>query len=167
MEFTREALRALGITDEHALDEIMAAHDALVAAHNTAMQTLQGQYDTDTAALRGQLETQAYDHAAEKFMEGYKFTSQAARKAALADFKAKGIKYADGKFEGAEAFMDEYRQADPAAFAGEEGDPGTGASGNSGSGISGRPFFSPVGGQGGSQGSANPFEGLFNFPAIH
>ena len=164
MEFTREALKALGVTDEHALDEIMAAHDALVTAHNTAIQTLQEQYDTDTAALRGQLESQAYDHAAEKFMEGYKFTSQAARKAALADFKAKGIKYADGKFEGAEAFMEEYRKTDPAAFA--AGNPTGDPEGNSDTGA-GKPFFSPIGGQGGSQGSANPFEGLFNFPAIH
>ena len=168
MAITRERLQALGITDEHTLDEIMRENDAQVNAHSTALQTLQDRYDTDTAALRGQLESQAYDHAAEKFMEGYKFTSQAAKRAAMADFKAKGIKYADGKFEGAEAFMEELKKADPEAFAKDEAGAPAAGSGSDGSDGAGKPFFSTGGtGSGAGQGDANPFDNLFGFSAVN
>ena len=56
----------------------------------------------------------------------------------MADFKAKGIKYADGKFEGAEAFMDELKTADPGAFVVESsGGSGAGADPTAGAGSNG------------------------------
>lgn len=165
MAITKKFLEDHGITDEAAVNAILQENEAALTA-------LQQRYDTDTADLRGQLETQAYDHAAEKFFDGFKFSSQAARKSAMADFKAKGIKYADGKFDGAEAFMDELKKSDPDAFA-KEAAGGTGAGAGSGAGGAGTgggagtPFFSSGGTGSGSGQEANPFEGLFGFPNVN
>lgn len=170
MAITKKFLEDHGITDEATVNAILQENDSAVSAHTAALTALQQRYDTDTADLRGQLETQAYDHAAEKFFDGFKFSSQAARKSAMADFKAKGIKYADGKFDGAEAFMDELKKSDPDAFAKEaEGGAGvgSGAGGAGSGGGAGTPFFSSSGtGSGGGQ-EANPFEGLFGFANVN
>lgn len=174
MAITKKFLEDHGITDEATVNAILQENDSAVSAHTAALTALQQRYDTDTADLRGQLETQAYDHAAEKFFDGFKFSSQAARKSAMADFKAKGIKYADGKFDGAEAFMDELKKSDPDAFAKEaeggagagSGAGGAGSNGGTGGGA-GTPFFSSGGtGSGGGQ-EANPFEGLFGFSNVN
>lgn len=87
---------------------------------NTKLTELQTKYDTDTKGLQEKLNDQAYDHAAEKYFDGYKFTSNAARKAALADFRTKKLKLADGKFEGADEFIAALKKEDPSAFATED-----------------------------------------------
>lgn len=186
MAITRDFLKNLGITDEHTLDAVMQEHDALAAAHSAALGSLQSKYDSDTQTLRSQLDSQAFDFAAEKFISGYRFSSKAAEKAALADFKAKGLKASNGVFgEDAAAFMEEYRNSDPAAFLSDghdgqsEGTPltwsqlnsnsinGTQVNGSSAEHI--KPNFTSFGsmGAGGnSEKSTNPFDGLFNFTSV-
>lgn len=87
---------------------------------NNKIAELQAKYDTDTKTLTAKLEEQAYDHAADKFFDGFKFSSNAAKKAALADFRAKKLKLTDGKFEGADEFMAALKKDDPSAFAAED-----------------------------------------------
>jgi hypothetical protein len=114
-------------------------------ALNAKITELQSKYDKDTADLTAKLEGQTYDYAADKFFDGYKFSSNAARKAAIADFKAKGIKLKDGKFEGADEFITGLKKDDPAAFVAEDAD--------------GKPIFT-TGGTGGSGGTPDPFDAV-------
>lgn len=146
---------------------------------NTALsdqiKTLQSKYDTDTKALQEKLDTQAYNHAADKFFDGYKFSSKAARKAALSDFTAKKLKLVDGKFEGADEFMAALKKDDPTMFAPDEtdgkdgkGGTGTGTGGTGADGGTGKqpPQFT-TGSQnnGGGNGDAkSPFD--FGFTSV-
>lgn len=128
---------------------------------------LQTKYDADTKALQDKLSAQAYDHAADKYLSGFKFSSTLAREAVLSKFRSKAFKMTDdGKFEGAAEFMEELKKTDPSAFAkedGEGGDEGNGAGGGNGGGQP--PHFSnPNGGSGNGGGQTNPFS--FSFSAV-
>lgn len=126
---------------------------------------LQQKYNDDTKALTGKLAEQANDFAAEKFLDGYKFTSKAARRAVLADFrKAESVKYVDGKIVGGKEFMEKYKTDEPDCFVPEDNgdDGGKGGAGNGGNGgnngAGNFPRFAPNGSkQGGGQngGDAN------------
>lgn len=137
--------------------------------------TLQQKYDDDTKALNTKLTEQANDFAAEKFLDGYKFTSKAARRAVLADFrKAEGVKYVDGQIVGGKEFMVKYMADEPDCFVPEDGDKGgddgNGAGGNGGAGAGGNggfPRFTPPGGgQGGGQ-DGNGGNGNFDFSGFN
>lgn len=78
---------------------------------------LQTKYDNDTQALKDQLTQQALDHDAEKFVAGYEFSSDYARKAILADFKSKNFeRNENGEFVGAKEWMEELKSTSPDAF---------------------------------------------------
>lgn len=125
---------------------------------------LQSKYDADTKALQDKLAAQAYDHAADKYLDGFKFSSTSARKAVLAEFRSKAFKMTDdGKFEGAAEFMEGLKKSDPSAFAKEEGgDEGNG--GNGGNGGQQKPphFSNPQGNGNNGGGQNNPFSFSFN-----
>ena len=131
---------------------------------------LQQKYNDDTKALTTKLTEQANDFAAEKFLDGYKFTSKAARRAVLADFrKAEGVKYVDGQIVGGKEFMDKYMADEPDCFVPEDGGKG-GDDGNGGAGAGGNggfPRFTPPGGgQGGGQ-DGNGGNGNFDFSGFN
>lgn len=83
---------------------------------NKKLAELQEKYDTDTAALQKKLNEQTLDFATERYFSGIEFASELAKKAAMAEFKAKGFKYENGKFVGADEFITELKKTDPAAF---------------------------------------------------
>ncbi|MBR2716443.1 MAG: phage scaffolding protein, partial [Oscillospiraceae bacterium] len=75
-------------------------------------------YNTDTKALKDQLDSVKYGHAVDKAVGSLKFTSESARKAFVADLTAKKLQLQDdGKLLGLEDFTKTYREADPGAFA--------------------------------------------------
>lgn len=84
---------------------------------------LQTKYDQDTADLKKQLDDQKAEFetsaATEKFFEGVEFSSALAREAAIAQFKAKGFKLADGSFQGGKEWLDDLRKTSPDAFKAE------------------------------------------------
>ena len=124
---------------------------------------LQSKYDADTKALQDKLAAQAYDHAADKYLDGFKFSSTSARKAVLAEFRSKAFKMTDdGKFEGAAEYMEGLKKSDPSAFAKEEGDGGD--EGNGGNGGQQKPphFSNPQGNGNNGGGQSNPFSFSFN-----
>ena len=83
---------------------------------------LQAKYDTDTKALQTKLDDQAASHATEAAFAGVNFASALAKKAAIADFRAKGYKLgADGKYAEAESYIAQLKKDDPAAFKTEVG----------------------------------------------
>ena len=82
---------------------------------------LQTKYDTDTKDLQKKLDDQAADHATEAAFAGVNFASALAKKAAIADFKARGYKLGtDGKYAEAESYIAQLKKDDPAAFKVEE-----------------------------------------------
>lgn len=76
-------------------------------------------YNADTQALKDQLDAANYGFAVKNAVSGYKFSSEAARKAFLADLTAKKLPLQDGKLLGLDDFAKSYRETDPAAFAPE------------------------------------------------
>lgn len=97
-------------------------------------------YNTDTKALKEQLETVKYGHTVEKSAEGLKFSSGAAKKQFVADLTAKKLPEQEGKLLGFDDFLKAYRESDPDAFAAEDGKD---------------PVFSRGGGGGGSAGGSD------------
>lgn len=78
---------------------------------------LQSKYEADTKALQKKLDDQAMDFAIEQTFAGVEFSSGLARKAAIADFRAKGYKLGeDGKFKEADAYFEQLRKDEPGAF---------------------------------------------------
>lgn len=77
-------------------------------------------YNTDTADLQKKIGQQAYDFEAERYVGKYKFSSELARKAALSDFREKQFQLQDGAFLGADDFMKQMKESNPAAFVEEE-----------------------------------------------
>lgn len=78
-------------------------------------------YNEDTKALKDQLDETTYGFAVKEALTGYKFTSESARKAFMADLTAKKLPLQEGKLLGLEDFTKAYQASDPAAFV-PEGD---------------------------------------------
>lgn len=77
-------------------------------------------YEADTASLQKQMEQQTYDYEAERYLSKFKFSSELARKAAIADFREKKFQLQDGAFLGADDFMKQLKETNPTAFVDEE-----------------------------------------------
>ena len=77
-------------------------------------------YNEDTAALQGQLADMRYNQAAQAATEGLKFSSASAKKAFMADLRAKELEVSDKGLNGFDDFLKSYQESDPDAFAAEE-----------------------------------------------
>lgn len=77
-------------------------------------------YNTDTQALKQQLEAQSYAHTVEGAVSGMKFSSEAAKKAFVADLTAKKLPAQDGKLLGLDDYVKAYKEADPGAFVSDQ-----------------------------------------------
>lgn len=94
------------------------------SADNEALKTqlgdLQSKYNTDTQALNQKLKDQQTEfetsRATESFFSGVEFSSQLAKDAAIAQFKAKGFKLADGVFQGGKEWLEDLKKNSPDAF---------------------------------------------------
>lgn len=62
-------------------------------------------YNTETKALNDRLAAQERAHQTDRFLDGYKFTSKAARAGIRSEFEAKKFKLEDGVFQGAADYM--------------------------------------------------------------
>ena len=80
-------------------------------------------YNTDTQALKDQLEGVKYGYAVDNAVSGIKFTSESAKKAFVSDLTAKGLKLQDGKLLGLDDFTKTYKESDPGAFASDDPTP--------------------------------------------
>jgi hypothetical protein len=79
-------------------------------------------YNTDTAALKKQLEDTTYNHAVNGAVSALKFSSESAKKAFVAELTAKKLPLQEGKLLGLDDYTKTYKEADPAAFAPEDDD---------------------------------------------
>lgn len=77
-------------------------------------------YETDTAALNQQIETQKRTFAAEKFLDGQKIKSPLAKKSILSEFMSQNLEFKDGAFVGADDYMKKMREQYPDDFESEQ-----------------------------------------------
>ena len=90
-------------------------------------------YNTDTQALKDQLDAANYGFAVNGAVAGLKFTSESAKKAFVADLTAKKLPLQEGKLLGMEDFVKTYQTSDPNAFL-PEGDDKTPVASKGGTG---------------------------------
>ena len=117
-------------TENNGLKEQIAQRDNDIAALResatanegvkTQLEQLQTKYNTDTAELQKKLDEQKLEFetqtATEKFFEGVEFSSDLAREAAVAQFKAKAFKLSDGTFQGGKEWLEDLKKSSPDAF---------------------------------------------------
>ena len=105
--------------DLEALKEQVAGHEDLT----TQLGNLQKKYDDDTKSLNEKLEAQAYDFDAERFLAGYEFSSDYAKKAILSEFKEQKFKRdtESREFLGGKEWMEKLKEKSPSAFKAEAG----------------------------------------------
>ena len=77
-------------------------------------------YESDTKALQDQLASKDYEFNAKEYLSKFKFTSDLAKNAVIADFKAKNFKLENGTFLGADDYMKQLQESNPGAFVSEE-----------------------------------------------
>lgn len=136
-----EELKALGLNDEQ-VQKVFAMNGADIERKNQTIATLTAERDTARTQLgeankklegydpdwktksenaarqaRQQVEALQSDFAAESAVSGLKFSSESAKKAFLAELKAKKLTLQEGKLLGFDDFLADYRKTDPGAFA--------------------------------------------------
>lgn len=103
-------------TDIASLRESASANEGF----KTQLEQLQTKYNTDTADLQKKLDDQKIEFettaATEKFFEGVEFSSDLARDAAIAQFKAKAFKLDNGVFQGGKEWLEDLKKNSPDAF---------------------------------------------------
>lgn len=139
----RDEVKAIvpGITDEQ-LDKVMDLNGADIEKHKQTITTLTTERDAAREQLgeankklegydpewkakaaaaendaRAQVAALQSDFAAQSAASGVKFSSESAKKAFLADLKAKKLTLQDGKLLGFDDFLTDYKKSDPSAFA--------------------------------------------------
>ena len=139
----REELQAIeGITPEQ-IDAIMGLHQKDVLGWQNKFNTQQTQIDTlntkvsefngvDVKKLQkdfddlqtkydADMAAKDKDFAKQMYFNGIQFTSNLAKSAAIAEFDKKGLEFKDGKFVGADEFIEELKKDNPTAFVSKEG----------------------------------------------
>lgn len=89
-----------------------------IATVQQQLSELQAKYDTDTAALKGQLADRDYSDAISKAItgKGLKFSSKSAERAFTAALKEKKLEMKDGELSGLDDFIKAQQEFDPDAF---------------------------------------------------
>lgn len=142
-----EELKALGLNDEQ-VQKVFAMNGADIERKNQTITTLTTErdaartqlgeankklegYDPDWKSKAEKSENDAKaqvaelhsEFAAQTAVSALKFSSESAKKAFLADLKAKKLPLQDGKLLGFEDYLKSYRESDPDAFAPEKAAP--------------------------------------------
>ena len=140
----REFLKGLELENEM-IDKIMAEHGKTtkkyldkIDAKDTELGNLQGELKdandkikafagVDVNGLKSEAEDWkakyeglCTDNAINEYFKDTKFTSELARKATIAEFKEQKFELKDGKFTGADEFMEKFKKENETAFV-EEG----------------------------------------------
>lgn len=92
--------------------EIQSYKDMDIEGIKKSAKEWEDKYNADTKALEDKLTAQEYSHAADMFMSKYQFTSKPAREGVMAEFNKKGFKLEDGKFLGAEDYMNSLMESE-------------------------------------------------------
>lgn len=105
---------------KEASTEIQSYKEMDIEGIKKKTQEWENRYKADTEALQKQIEQQGYDFETERYIGNYKFSSDLARKAALSELREKKFQLQDGTFLGADDFMKQMKESNPAAFVDEK-----------------------------------------------
>ena len=105
---------------EDAQVEIKSYKDMDIEGIKTKAADWEKKYNDDTKALQDKLDAQVYGAALDKFVDGYQFTSELAKKAVVTELKEKGFKLDGTTLLGGKDFMEELKTNNPTAFVEED-----------------------------------------------
>ena len=77
-------------------------------------------FEKKEAEMNQKLAQKERDHQMDKYFSGLKFSSESAKRGIIAQFNEQNFDLKDGKFVGAEEFMNKLKETDAGAFAKEE-----------------------------------------------
>lgn len=97
-------------------EELKKFKDMDIDSIKKATQDLQTKYDNDTKELNLKLQRQEYNHNADKYFSNYEFSSEFARNGVRSEFDKKDFKFEDGKFLGADEWVNGLKESNPNAF---------------------------------------------------
>ncbi len=80
------------------------------------MASLQDKYNADMKAYKAQLAEQSYEFAVKEYANGIEFSSSAAKRDFVSQFKQAGLKMDGDKILGADDFRAKYQETNPDAF---------------------------------------------------
>lgn len=102
--------------------EALKASEAGAESLQTKLTQLQQKYDTDTETYRTQLAQRDYMDAVNQTIaeKNIQFSSNAAKKAYIAELKEKQLELKDGRLSGFDDFHKAQMETDPEAFAGDK-----------------------------------------------
>lgn len=83
---------------------------------NADMATLQEKYNSDMKAYKAQLAEQSYEFAVKEYANGIEFSSAAAKRDFIGQFKQAGLKMDGDMILGADDFKTKYQESNPDAF---------------------------------------------------
>ena len=83
-------------------------------------ENFQKEAEAQKAEFAKQLQAKEYEHAAKEFVGGHKFSSEFAKNAFMKEFLAKELKLEDGKFLGADDYVNQFRESNPGVFVEEQ-----------------------------------------------
>lgn len=127
-EFEKKLSKVEGERDNYK-EQLDTATETLKGFEGVDIETMKTQLkDWQTKAenaekdYQSKLEARDFEDALKTAMEGYKFTSEAAKKAVMSEVKGAGLKLKDGKILGLGDLMETIKTADASAFV-DEGNP--------------------------------------------
>ena len=122
---------------------------------------LQAKYKEDTEKLNTTIKQTEYNHVADRFLNGYNFTSNFARKAIYTELINKALPLENGELKGGKDYIGELMKDNADAFVTEKKPPDTSQTPNTKPQAFGKPQFTATTNNGGKNGETqtNPFSG--------
>ena len=117
----REFLKNLGLTDEQ-VNQIMTENGndiekyrKEVESKTKELETLNTKYES-AQKLNNKLTQQERDFATNSYFAGMNFTSESAKRGIISQFKEQNFELKDGKFIGADEYINGLKESDAGAF---------------------------------------------------
>lgn len=112
LELERDNAKTKAETAEKTIEELKTDDEATkkqIEEYKTKAEEAENKYNSKIQQI-------AYDDALNEALKGYTFSSAYAKKAVVAEIKAKELKLVDGKLMGIDTVINEIKETDPAIF---------------------------------------------------
>lgn len=86
-------------------------------------ETFQKETESQKLDFENKMKAQEYEFAAKDYINGLKFTNDFTKNAFLKEFMSQELKLDEGKFLGAEDYINKFKESNPGVFAEESTDP--------------------------------------------
>ena len=83
----------------------------------TKYETFQSEAEKTKSEYENKIKLQEYEFAAKEYINGLEFTNDFTKQAFLKEFMGQDLKLTDGKFLGADDYIDQFKESNPGVFA--------------------------------------------------